>query len=185
MPAKAQPMFASHAWARRAGIWGSTEARLWVVLARPRYWVCLFQLFSASGNQKLLQTVKHSAFQPASMRTVLVKTDQNQREYRISQVVGIIGNCHYLYPKPYGLFYLHPHIISMIHRFSSQPESQKSYSEKKTFMTNTALGAPVFGLCSCWPKNPAHILISLICMNKKSSIVDWLWSSIQWRVKVG
>jgi hypothetical protein len=78
------------------------------------------------------------------MRTVLVKTDQNQREYRISQVVGIIGNCHYLYPKPYGLFYLHPHIISMIHRFSSQPESQKSYSEKKNVYDEYCFGGSCF-----------------------------------------
>jgi hypothetical protein len=35
---------------------------------------CLFRLFTASGHQKLLQTAKHSAFQPASIKFVWVKT---------------------------------------------------------------------------------------------------------------
>jgi hypothetical protein len=44
---------------------------------------CLFQLFVAFGHQKLLQTAKHSAFQPASIKFVWVKTIQNQHKYII------------------------------------------------------------------------------------------------------
>jgi hypothetical protein len=38
---------------------------------------CLFRLFAASSHQKLLRTAKHSAFQPASIKFVWVKTIQN------------------------------------------------------------------------------------------------------------
>jgi hypothetical protein len=45
---------------------------------------CLFRLFAASGHQKLLQTAKHSAFQPASIKFVWVKIIQNQHKHIIS-----------------------------------------------------------------------------------------------------
>jgi hypothetical protein len=83
-------------------------------------WPCLFQLFSASGHQKLLQTAKCPAFQPAFMRITLVKIVSNQREHIIGGVVAIVGNRHFLHPKPYGLSYLPPYIISTILRFSEK-----------------------------------------------------------------
>jgi hypothetical protein len=44
---------------------------------------CLFQLFGASGHQKLLQTAKRSAFQSVSIKFVWVKTIQNQHKHII------------------------------------------------------------------------------------------------------
>jgi hypothetical protein len=38
---------------------------------------------SASGHQKLMWTVKHSAFQPASIKVVGAKTIQNQHKHII------------------------------------------------------------------------------------------------------
>lgn len=64
--------------------------------------------FLPYGHQKLLQTVKWLAFQPASTRITLVKTVQNQCKYRTDRVVVIVGNHHFLPPKPYELFiFLH------------------------------------------------------------------------------
>jgi hypothetical protein len=39
--------------------------------------------FTASGHQKLLRTVKRSAFQPASIKFVWVKPIQNQHKHKI------------------------------------------------------------------------------------------------------
>jgi hypothetical protein len=44
---------------------------------------CLFQLLAASGCQKLLQTVKRSAFQPASIKFIGAKTIQNHHKHII------------------------------------------------------------------------------------------------------
>jgi hypothetical protein len=44
---------------------------------------CLFRLLAASGHQKLLRTVKRSAFQPASIKFVGAKTIQNQYKHII------------------------------------------------------------------------------------------------------
>jgi hypothetical protein len=44
---------------------------------------CLFQLFEASGHQKLLRTAKRSAFQSASIKFVWVKIIQNQHKHII------------------------------------------------------------------------------------------------------
>jgi hypothetical protein len=44
---------------------------------------CLFRLLAASGHQKLLRTAKRSAFQPASIKFVGVKTIQNQHKHII------------------------------------------------------------------------------------------------------
>ena len=44
---------------------------------------CLFQLFGASGHQKLLRTAKRSAFQSASIKFVWAKTIQNQHKHII------------------------------------------------------------------------------------------------------
>jgi hypothetical protein len=43
----------------------------------------LFQLFVASGHQKLLRTVESSAFQLASIKFAWVKTIQNQHKHII------------------------------------------------------------------------------------------------------
>jgi hypothetical protein len=48
-----------------------------------RQWLCLFRLLAASGHQKLLQTAKRSAFQPASIKFVGAKTIQNQHKHII------------------------------------------------------------------------------------------------------
>jgi hypothetical protein len=47
------------------------------------YRPCLFWLYAASSHQKLLRTAKHSAFQPASIKFVWVKTIQNQHKHII------------------------------------------------------------------------------------------------------
>jgi hypothetical protein len=63
--------------------------------------ICLFQPFSACGQQKLLQTTKRSAFQLASISNSLVKIVQNQRKYGIRRLVAIIENRHFIHSKPY------------------------------------------------------------------------------------
>jgi hypothetical protein len=83
--------------------------------------MCLF--VSASGHQKLLRTTKRSAFQPASIKFVRAKTIQNQYKHIIGWVVVIVGIRHFLDPESYKQFYLPPHVIVMILRFSSQPDS--------------------------------------------------------------
>jgi hypothetical protein len=61
--------------------------------------------------------VKRSAFY-SSMRTNLVKTDQNQYEHNIDRIVVLVENHHFIHSKPYILFYLSLHVISTILRFS-------------------------------------------------------------------
>jgi hypothetical protein len=90
----------------------------------------LFQLLAASGHQKLLRTVKRSAFQPASIKFVGAKTIQNQHKHIIGWVVVIVGIYHFLDPEPYEQLYLPPYVIVMILRFSPQLDFQKSWSEK-------------------------------------------------------
>jgi hypothetical protein len=66
---------------------------------------------------------------------VLVKTVQNQHEHIIGRVVMIVRICCFLDLEPFGPLHLHLHVITMILRFfpqpdSSQPDSQKRWSEK-------------------------------------------------------
>jgi hypothetical protein len=63
---------------------------------------CLFRLFATSGHQKLLRTTKHSAFQPASTKSVWIKTIQNQHKHIIGWVVAIVVIRHFIDPKPHG-----------------------------------------------------------------------------------
>jgi hypothetical protein len=95
------------------------------------HWSCLFRLLAASGHQKLLQTAKRSAFQPASIKFVGAKTIQNQHKHIIGWVVVIVGIRHFLDPEPYEQLYLPPHVIVMILRFSPQPDSPHSQIFKK------------------------------------------------------
>jgi hypothetical protein len=44
--------------------------------------------------------------------------------------MAIVRIRHFLHPKPSGLFYLPPHVIYTILRFSPEPDSQKSSLEK-------------------------------------------------------
>jgi hypothetical protein len=46
-------------------------------------WACLFRFLAASSHQKLLRTVKRSAFQPASIKFVGAKIIQNQHKHII------------------------------------------------------------------------------------------------------
>jgi hypothetical protein len=92
---------------------------------------CLFQLFGAYGHQKLLRTAKRSAFQSASIKFVWLKTIQNQHKHIIGWVVAIVGIRHFLDPEPYGHLYLPPHVILMILRFSTQPDSHHSQILRK------------------------------------------------------
>jgi hypothetical protein len=78
--------------------------------------------FSVSGHQKMLWTAKGSAFQPASIKFISVKTIQNQHKHIINRVVAILGIRHFLDHDPYGHLHLPLHIIPMIHRFSTQPD---------------------------------------------------------------
>jgi hypothetical protein len=91
---------------------------------------CLFQFFRACGHQKLMWTAKRSVFQSASIKFVWVKTIQHQHKHIIGWVVAIVGIHHFLDPESYGHLYLPPHVILMIFRFSTQSDSQKSFSEK-------------------------------------------------------
>jgi hypothetical protein len=84
---------------------------------------CLFQLFLASGHQKLLRTTKRTAFQPASIRIDLVKSIENQHKHIISRVIVIVRIRHFLVPEYYGHHHLPPHVIPTILRFSPQPNS--------------------------------------------------------------
>jgi hypothetical protein len=59
-----------------------TTYHLWNY-GRNTPWACLFRLLAASGHQKLLQTAKRSAFQPASIKFVGAKTIQNQHKHII------------------------------------------------------------------------------------------------------
>jgi hypothetical protein len=54
-----------------------------ILIPTGSYRPYLFQLFAASNHQKLLRTVKHSAFQSASIKFVWVKTIQNQHKHII------------------------------------------------------------------------------------------------------
>ena len=54
---------------------------VWIILSKRS--PCLFQLFRASGHQKLMRTVKHSDFQSASIKFVWVKTIQHQHKHII------------------------------------------------------------------------------------------------------
>jgi hypothetical protein len=83
---------------------------------------CCFS-FSVSGHQKMLWTAKGSAFQPASIKFILVKTIQNQHKHIINRVVAILGIRHFLDHDPYGHLHLPLHIIPIIHRLSSQLDS--------------------------------------------------------------
>jgi hypothetical protein len=46
-------------------------------------WACLFRFLAASSHQKLLRTVKRSAFQPVSIKFVGAKIIQNQHKHII------------------------------------------------------------------------------------------------------
>jgi hypothetical protein len=96
-----------------------------------------YSFFSASSHQKLLQTVKRLAFQPASMQFNLVNTIWNQREHKISRVVAIAGNRHFLHPKPYGLLFfstrnLHDTQILCTTKLSPHSQILRKAPQKKT-----------------------------------------------------
>jgi hypothetical protein len=106
----------------RRCLYGLTSSRRHLA----RYSACLFRLLAASGHQKLLRTAKRSAFQPASIQFIRTKTIQNQHKHIIGWVVVIVGIRHFIDPEPYKQLYLPPHVIVMILRFSSQPDSPHS-----------------------------------------------------------
>jgi hypothetical protein len=110
--------------------------------------VCLgfFQILATKSCCGLLNA---SAFQPASIRIVLVKTVQNQHEHRIGRVITIVGIHRFLNSEPFGS--LHLPIISTILRFSPQPDSQIAGQNKAE--PNRSLShfpsAPNLQLLSC------------------------------------
>jgi hypothetical protein len=118
---------------------GRLDPFISVFLRRP---VC-FRFFADSGHQKLLQTAKHLAFQPASIRITLVKIVQNQHEHKIYRVVRIGGICHFLDPKPYRLIHCPPHVIFTILRFSPQPYSPHSYILRKAHQKKAETNRPL------------------------------------------
>jgi hypothetical protein len=85
-----------------------------------------FRLLAVSGHQKLLRTAKRSAFQPDSIKFVGAKTIQNQHQHIIGWVVVIVGIHHFLDLESYEQLYLSPHVIVIILRFSTQPDSPHS-----------------------------------------------------------
>jgi hypothetical protein len=114
------------AHAAETGRWGRTTALCCVI-----HRACLFRFLAVSGHQKLLRTVKRSAFQPASIKFVGAKTNQNQHKHIIGSVVVIVGIHHFLDPEPYEQLYLPPYVIVMILRFSPQPDSPHSQIFRK------------------------------------------------------
>jgi hypothetical protein len=110
---------------------------------------CLFQLFRASGHQKLLRTAKRLAFQSASIKFVWVKTIQNQHKHIIGWVVAIVGIRHFLDPESYGHLYLPPHVILMILRFSIQPDSPHSQILRKDGQKKAEPNRPNRSRCAC------------------------------------
>jgi hypothetical protein len=60
----------------------------------------------------------------------LLNIVQNQHEHRIDRVVTIVEIHRFLDLEPFEPLHLHLHVIPMILRFFSQPDSQKA-SQKK------------------------------------------------------
>jgi hypothetical protein len=132
--------------------------RRWWVSGGDRLRPCLFRLLTASGHQKLLWTAKRSAFQPASIKFIGPKTIQNQHKHIIGWVIVIVGIHHFLDPEPYEHFYLPPHVIVMILRFSPQPDFQKSWSEKSWTKQTISLSS-LFDERCVWICNWPHELV--------------------------
>lgn len=76
------------------------------------------------------------------MKIVLLKTVQNQREYKIGRVVIIVRIHHFLNPKPSGLFHLSSYIIPMILILSLQLDSPHNQILKKTHQNITETNRP-------------------------------------------
>jgi hypothetical protein len=104
-----------------------TRARWFGTCLAP---VCLgfFQLLATKSCCRSPNTL---AFQPASIRIALVKTVQNQHEHKIGRIVMIVGICCFLDPGPFGPLHLPPHVIHIILKFFSQPDSLHSQILRK------------------------------------------------------
>jgi hypothetical protein len=90
----------------RGGGVGQVRLFGWIGGAGQR--LCLFRLLVAYGHQKLLRTVKRSAFQSAFIKFVGAKIIQNQHKHIIGWVVVIVGIRHFLDPEPMNNFiFLH------------------------------------------------------------------------------
>lgn len=73
-----------------------------------------------------MNSVKRPAFQSSSMKTNLVKIDQNQCEHRIDPIITVVENITLYILNPMNFFCLSLHvisIISMIFRFSPHQNS--------------------------------------------------------------
>jgi hypothetical protein len=124
---------------------GHRAAAPWPVWHSPR----LFQLFGAFGHQKLLRTAKRSAFQLASIKFVWVKTIQNQHKHIIGWVVAIVEIYHFLNPESNGHLYLTPHVILIILRFSTQPDSPHSQILRKAGQKKAEPNRPIVSQSQC------------------------------------
>jgi hypothetical protein len=124
-------------WSRERGARlavAGEELAWWCVWSWVRIaWLsgCLFRLLAASGHQKLLQTAKRSAFQSVFIKFVGTKTIQNQYKHIIGWVVVVVGIRHFLDLEFYQQFYLSPHVIVMILKFSPQPDTSHSQIFRK------------------------------------------------------
>jgi hypothetical protein len=152
-------------------------------IALPSVWMeyycpCLFQLFGASGHQKLLRTAKRSAFQSASIKFVWLKTIQNQHKHIIGWVVAIVVIWHFLHPESYGHFYLPPHVILMILRFSTQPDSPYSQILRKAGLEKAEPNRPLAaGDSAPWSSPPLRFVlkeVKITTVGEKSGAGDEL-----------
>jgi hypothetical protein len=78
-----------------------------------------------------MHTLKRSAFRPASIKFVWIKIIQSQHKHIIGWVVLIVKIRHVLDLEPYEHIYLSPYVILIIHRFSTQLDSQKKVGQNK------------------------------------------------------
>jgi hypothetical protein len=101
----------------------------WTDLERHRPY--LFGLFQLLATKSSCELPKAPAFQPASIRIILVKIVQNQYEHRICRVITIIGIHRFLDPEPFGPLHLPPHLIPTIFRDSSHSQILRKAGQKK------------------------------------------------------
>jgi hypothetical protein len=92
--------------------------------------VCL-GFFQLLATKSCCRSPNAPAFQPASIKIVLVKTIQNQHEHKIGRIVIIVGICWFLDPEPFRPLHLPPHVIHTILRFFPQPDSLHSQIFRK------------------------------------------------------
>jgi hypothetical protein len=106
------------------------------------------------------------SFQPASIRIALVKTVQNQHEHRIgrSWTLWITSS--------FSARNTHDTQILLTARFSPQPDSQKSWSEKSWTKQKRITPATLVG-AKCNVRGPSQVDALLSCEHYYCWVVQW------------